>query len=55
MINKAFLSLVSLVMFLLTPFVALFALVYKMVTKKDFHNFDMSKQRNMVSDHIIRR
>lgn len=55
MIEKTLLSLVSLVMFLLTPFVSLYALVLKWVAKKDFYNFDMTKKRNKVMDHIIHR
>ncbi len=55
MIEKAFLSLVSLVMFLLTPLVALYAVLLKWIMKKDFYDFDATKERNKVMDHIVRR
>ncbi len=55
MIERVFLSIVSLVMFLLTPFVSIYAFVFKRITKKDFYNFDMTKNRSKVMNHIIRR
>ena len=53
MIRKILLSLVSLVMFIITPIISLYALVLKLIAKKDFYDFDGSKKRNVVMKHIV--
>lgn len=55
MIHKTFISLVSLVMFIITPIVSIYALLFKFATKKDFYEQSIPTNNNKVVQYIYLR